>query len=297
MHRLLSGPARLVLVLLLVGPAQALAANVAVEDDRGRMVVLAQSAGRIVSLAPHVTELLFAAGAGGRLVGVSAFSDYPAAAARLPVVGGAVRIDIERVLRLRPDLVIAWGSGNSVFDIEKLEKLGLKVLVTEPRRLADIPGTLIKIGLLTGDETAARHAADRFNRDLDALRSRYQSRSPVRLFFQIERRPLMTLNSAHIVSDVFDLCGGENVFGALPELAPVIGMEAVIERNPQVIFVSTSIADVRSVVQEWTERKELQAVRTGHVYAIAPELIVRPTPRILQGARLVCEKLDVVRDQ
>lgn len=267
-------------------------AEIRVPDDRGRTIVLAAPAQRIVSLAPHVTELLHAAGAGKQVVGVSAFSDFPVQATRLPQIGSAMGIDSERVAALRPDLVVAWSSGNTTAAIEGLERLGLNVFVTEPRRLADIPRLLRALGQLAGSAAVAAPAAADFEQALARLRASYARRATVRVFFQIEARPLMTLNGAHLVSDVLQLCGGENIFAALSALAPTVGAEDVLQRDPEVILVSDSIADADAVIAGWSRLPQLHAARRGHIYAVPPDLVLRPTPRILEGARFVCDKLD-----
>ncbi len=270
-------------------------ADIRVADDRGRTVVLAAPAQRIVSLAPHVTELLYAAGAGKQVVGVSAFSDFPAQATRLPQIGGAMGIDGERVAALRPDLVVAWASGNTTAAIEGLERLGLNVFVTEPRRLTDIPRLLRALGQLAGSAAVAAPAAADFEQALARLRATYARRATVRVFFQIEARPPMTLNRAHLVSDVLRLCGGENVFAALSALAPTVGIEDVLQRDPAVVLVSASIADADAVIAAWSRLPQLRAAQRGHVYAVPPDLVLRPTPRIVDGVRFVCDKLDAAR--
>jgi len=174
-------------------------ANVSVTDDTGREVRLAQPAQRIVSLAPHITELLFSAGAGGRIVGVVEYSDYPPAAKKLPRVGAYNAVDMERILALRPDLVIAWASGNPPALIEQLRSLGLTVFLSEPRSLEDVASNLERFGQLAGTQTTAQAAADEFRRRLQALRVRYSDRKPVSVFYQIWHRPLMTVNGEHLI--------------------------------------------------------------------------------------------------
>jgi iron complex transport system substrate-binding protein len=287
-------------LLLCAVPAQA---GVSARDATGQLVSLDRPARRVVSLAPNITELLFSAGAGDRVVGVSEFSDYPEAAKALPRVGGAgrggpgggggPRVDLERILALRPDLVVAWSSGNSRSDLQRLRALGVTVFETEPRRLVDIPRLVRDLGRLAGSPAPAGAAADRFDERVDVLRRRYAGRAPVRVFFQVEQRPLMTLNGEHLVSDVLDLCGGRNIYAALPTLVATVSLEDVLARRPDVVLVSAAIADVDDVVARWRSMDQLSA--GTHVHAVPPDLLVRSTLRVADGAELVCGLLDTVR--
>lgn len=279
---------------VLVGLLSAAAlAGIHETDDRGRDVALSRPAQRIVSLAPMVTELLFAAGAGDRVVGVTAFSDFPAQARRLPQVGNSVSLDYERILALRPDLVVAWGSGTNRADIERLEGLGIAVFALEPRRLADIEVALARLARLAATQDTARAAAQDFQRDLEALRAQFRGRAPVSVFLQISDRPLMTLSDAHMVDEVLSLCGGRNVFGALGALAPQVGIEDVLRADPQAILVSDSLG--ARAIEDWRARRGLRAVERGQVHSIAADITLRQTPRIVEGARRICELLEHAR--
>lgn len=267
-----------------------------VTDDSGRQVVLDGPAQRIVSLAPHLTELLFDAGAGDRVVGVSEYSDYPAAARSLPRVGGGGGLDLERILALRPDLVVAWQSGNPAFQVQRLRELGFAVFVSEPRELAAIPQTLERLAQLAGTEATARVAVASFQRRLDGLRARYRDRAPVSVFYQVWDRPLMTVNDRHLISDVIRLCGGRNVFAGLPLLAPQIGIEAVLQRDPQAVIVAAGADEAGRLLAPWLRWRQLAAVSHAHLYGIERDLLVRQTPRILDGAEQLCRILDTVRE-
>ncbi len=193
-------------------------AAVEVRDDAGRVVRLERPATRIVSLAPHLTELLFAIGAGDRLVGVTGFSDYPPAATALPRVGGLYGLDVERLLALKPDLVVAWRSGTAEAELDTLERLGLRVFRNEPRTLDDIATTMARLGTLTGDEPGANAAAADFRARVATLRDTYASRSPVRVFYQVWNDPLMTIGGPQPITQVIELCGGRNVFASVKML-------------------------------------------------------------------------------
>jgi iron complex transport system substrate-binding protein len=269
-------------------------ADISVRDDTGKLVVLEKPAQRIISLAPYITELLFAAGAGKAVVGVTEYSDYPEAARLLQQVGGGGGLDLEAVIALQPELVVAWQSGNPRGQVERLQSLGITVFLSEPRRLGDVPATLQRLGRLAGTEAVAAVQADSFNRRYAALREKYAQRPKVSVFYQIWEQPLMTLNGEHLFSDVLRLCGGENVFKALPALAPQIDIEAVLLANPDVIVIA---ADDESspLLAAWQRWPQLSAVKQGHVYAVPRDQLVRHSPRILDGAERLCELLDGAR--
>ena len=190
---------------------------VRVMDDLSRNVVLAQPAARIVSLAPHITELLFAAGAGEYVVGTVAYSDYPIEAQRIVRIGDNAQLDLERIVALHPDLIVVWLHGNAQRQLEKLVDLGIPGIHNEPRRLDDVAVSIERLGRLAGTELIANNAADTFRARLAELRGNYAGRPPVRLFYQVWDKPLITINGSHLISDVIRLCGGENVFA---DLAP-----------------------------------------------------------------------------
>ncbi|AOF83221.1 periplasmic binding family protein [Methyloversatilis sp. RAC08] len=279
-------------LMLAAAPARA---GVSVTDDTGRRVVLPAAAQRIVSLAPHVTELLYAAGAGGKLVGAVEYSDYPPAAQALPRVGSSSAVDIEAVAALKPDLVIAWQSGTRVAQYGQLDRLGIPVFVSEPRSLDDIPRTLELLGRLAGTTKDAEAAALDFRTRRDRLAARYASRPPVGVFYQIWDRPPMTVNGQHLISAVMALCGGRNVFADLAILAPTVTEEAVLAAAPEVI-VASGTADARPAwLDAWRRWRSLPAVARDNLYFIPPEQLQRNTPRVLDGAAQLCEQLEQAR--
>lgn len=282
----------LALVLtLFAGPAAA----VSVTDDVGRRVTLDEPARRIVSLAPHTTELLFAAGAGDHVVGAVAHSDYPPAAASIPRVGGYSQLDYERILSLAPDLVIAWASGNEQAAIDRLRNLGLTVYVSEPRHIADIANAMRRFGRLAGTEATASAAAEAFDRRHDTLRKRYADRPDIGVFYQIWKDPLMTVNGEHLIARVIQLCGGHNVFADLTTLAPTISVEGVIEADPEVIVASGMGNERPQWLDNWKQWPSIDAVKRDNLYFVPPQLIQRHSPRILDGAERLCGQLDEAR--
>ena len=287
-------PVRVLLAALSVAASLA-RADIVVTDDRGVRLRLDALAERIVALAPSITELVYATGAGGKLVAVPRFSDYPPEAAALPLIGDASSIDIERVLSLKPDLIIGWKSGNRLADIARIERLGPRVLVIEPAALSDLPRVLRMIGALAGTAPGAEKAARAFEDAVGALQARYAGASTVRVFYEIWHQPLMTVNRQHMISDVIRLCGGENIFAALPVLTPVVSLEAVIARRPAVVIGGGSAMSAEELAALWRQHANLAGLRDLPVVWIDPDSIQRQTPRVLRGAAAVCAALDTVR--
>ncbi len=284
--RIGAGWAALVLLGLLAAPLGR--AAVELTDDRGVSVRLEQPPQRIVTLAPNLTELAFASGAGAAVVGVAAYSDYPAEAARLPVVASSGGIDLERVLTVKPDLVLAWKSGNHMSDVLRLEKLGIPVLVTEPNRLSDVPRMVRLIGRAAGTEPSAEAAARAFEVELAALRDRYREARELTVFYQVWERPLRTIGGAHIIDEMIRICGGRNVFADLDLLAPEVAIESVMAADPDVLLTA---GNDRTGVPSWARTAKLRAVREGHVYNVDATLVERSTPRLVQGTAQICDRL------
>jgi iron complex transport system substrate-binding protein len=248
---------------------------------------------RIVSLAPSLTEIAYAAGAGAVLVGTVEYSDYPAAARQLPRVGDGWRVDVEQVLALRPDLVLAWSSGTPQATIEQLESVGLRVVPVSTFRLADVPAALRLVGRLAGTESVAEVAAVRFEGEVVRLRARHAGARVLSVFIQIDDQPLYTVGGRHVLSEVAELCNGRNVFADLTQVAPQVDLEAVLARNPQVILsTDDTVADPAAGWRRWPQ---LAAVRTGSVYALPSDLVARATPRLVEGVAAACAALDDAR--
>jgi len=248
---------------------------------------------RIVSLAPNLTEITYAAGAGAALVGTVEYSDYPEAARSLPRVGDGWRIDLEQVLALRPDIVLAWSSGTPAATIERLRATGLRVVEVPTFRLADVPAALRLVGELAGTRATAESAAARFDAQMQRLRRQHAGARPVRVFIEIDDEPLFTVNGRHIISEVAGLCGGRNVFAGLPQIAPQVDVEAVLASDPDVILsTDDTIADPRA---QWLAWPQLRAVRLGTIYSLSSDTVTRASPRLAQGAADVCAALDAAR--
>lgn len=262
------------------------------ESDQPSSSVGAQP--RIVTLAPNLTELVFAAGAGDTLVGVSAYSDYPPPARKLPLVGDAFTVDQEQLALLHPDILIAWQSGTPAHIIDKLRAQGYRVEVLETRRLADVAGALRRIGQLTGHFAEADLAARQFETELQAIARQYSAAAAISVFYQVSARPLYTVNGKHYVSELIGLCGGTNVFSDLGDLAPAVDIEAVVDRDPEVILASTDEGGQAFAV--WSRWPGLAANRYGNLFLMPADQIGRATPRLGAAALAVCRALEIARD-
>jgi len=293
---LFAGPLRrslLAVVLLLV--LTAAGAEVRITDDAGRMVVLKEPARRIISLTPHITELVFAAGAGERLVGAVDYSDFPAQARAIPRVGDSAQLDLERIVALKPDLILVWQHGNGERQLDRLLHLGIPAFYNEPRHMGDIARSIEQIGTLAGTSPTAASAAQAFRLREAELARRYSGRPPVRTFYQLWERPLMTVNGEHLISDVMRLCGARNVFAELKPLIPRISTEAVLAADPEFIFGATAEMNARDDLDNWKTWKRLTAVARDNLTVIHTDLLNRPTPRILEGTAQLCEALERAR--
>jgi len=280
--------------LLLAMPAAPAAAFEAT-DDTGRTLVLERRPARIVTLAPNLAEIAFAAGAGDRVVGVSMFTDHPPAAMRLPQVSASGRTDFEAIVHLEPDLALGWASGNRPQDLERLERLGVPVFVTEARRLQDIPRLLRTVGRLAGNVAEAEGAAGEFERAIAALRARHAARRTVRVFYEIWHEPLMTIGGAHMISDVLAACGAANVFGSARGFAFAVSAEQVYAVDPDAVIVSTFAGNEAVAAARWQRFAPLGAVREGRVYVIDSSLANRMGPRLAEGAATLCDLVDRAR--
>jgi iron complex transport system substrate-binding protein len=267
---------RKLIILFLFFTSLHAAAVIVVHDDAGLTVTLQKPAQRIISLSPAETELLFAAGGANHLVGVVRYSDYPEAATHLPIVADALGLDIERIISLKPDLIVVWYEGNTASHVEQLRQLGIPLFFGQPHHLNEIPKTQLRA-------------------QLAELKAKYSQRSPVRMFYQVWDQPLYTLNGQHIVSDAIQLCGGVNIFADLKTISPVVDIESVLRRDPEAIVGTDEKNPSDGGVQMWKRYPTLTAVKHHNLFVIDGNLINRAGPRMIAGAAALCEKLDQAR--
>ncbi len=284
------------IAVLVLASSTVHAAPVSVKDDLGNTVSLPAPATRIVTLSPSVVEVTYAAGAGDRIVGTVEYSDFPPPAQQIPRVGGHSKINLEAVVAAKPDLVIAWESGNSPSAIEKIRQLGIPVYMSQPHKMTDIPGEIERIGVLTATESVARKSANDFRKRYQALAAKYSNGAPVTVFYQVWQNPLITIGGQQIMSDAITLCRGENIFASLKPLAPRVSFEAVIAANPEAIITSGMADQTPELLDAWKKWPDLTATRRNNFFFIQSDLMNRSGPRILDGTQRLCEVLQTARD-
>ncbi|MED5249853.1 MAG: cobalamin-binding protein [Pseudomonadota bacterium] len=270
-------------------------AEVAVVDDAGQEVALTSPAMRVVSLAPNLTEILFFIGAGEQMVGAVEYSDFPPAARDLPVIGSHNRFDVEQILSLKPDLIVGWLSGNSLEDLEGLKRLGLPVFISEPSTVEGIVSLMERLGALTGHQAQSLSQASAFRASFNASRETYSTRRQVSVFYQVWEQPIYTLNGDHVISQLISLCGGRNIFSDLKQLAPVVSLESVLARDPEVIVGGGIFGQTPPWAERWQSWPTVRAVRNRHIYAVDSDHIARMGPRLAEGVEALCLVIDKAR--
>ncbi|MCE9664375.1 cobalamin-binding protein [Halomonas sp. M5N1S17] len=289
--------ASLALALLGPGVGEARAEALCATDDRSREICLEAPATRIAALSPGATELVYAAGAGEKVVAVVAYSDYPPEAQEVQSVGSHTRMDLEALVTLNPDLVIGWMTGNPPEQLETIEALGIPVFYIEPRDFESVSSAVERLALLADTREEGDRVAAEFRDGMAALAGRYADAEPISVFYQVWDEPLMTINDEHLIGKVLTLCGGVNVFGELSRLVPRIDDESVLAADPEAILAGGMGEENRQWLTHWEQYPGLTAVAQDNLYFVPPSLIQRPTPRLLEGSRLFCEKLDRARDK
>ncbi|MEQ6886235.1 cobalamin-binding protein [Salicola sp. Rm-C-2C1-2] len=285
------------IVMVVLVTATAAQAQVCATDDRGKEVCLDDPAERIISLSPGATELLFAAGAGDAVKGVVNYSNYPAAAKELPIIGSLKRLDVEKILSLSPDLIIAWVTGNPKEQTERLEELDLTLYYLEPRDFDGIARSIERLSVLAGSESEGHREAERFREGIASLRRDYGDSAPVRVFYQVWDKPLMTVNGEHFIHEVIELCGGKNVYAELDRLVPRIDRESVLASNPEAIVAGGMGEENRDWLEEWKQFDSLTATQRDNLFFVPPSTLQRPTPRLLEGGATLCQKLETARER
>lgn len=271
---------------LLAGFAGGAPGAIKVTDDDGRVFVLDQPARRIVTLSPSLAEIVFAVGAGDRLVGVSSYSDDPIEASKIRVVASSGRIDIERLRWLRPDLVIGWRTGNPARDLERIKRMGMPVFMTEPRNLTDIARIVRTIGVLTGTSDVADMTARSFDELVASLS--ITAAEPMTAFVEIWHRPLLTVSGAHLMTDILRTCGASNVFAGIPALTARVSPEQLLIANPRLLVVSGTAEARQSIIERWQALKLVRAVQDGNIVVIDPRILHRQGLRIVEAVRGIC---------
>jgi len=289
-------PVKALLCVLLFLPVMVWA-EVCAEDEKGAQVCLPEPAKRIVTLSPGATELMFAAGAGDKVVAVVNYSDYPPAALKLPLVGNHTRIDLEALLAFKPDLVVTWVTGNPPAQVELLHELGVPLFSIEPRTFEGVSSVIERLSVLAGTEKEGFAEAERFRKGIAEISEKYLSAEPIPVFYQVWETPLMTVSNDHLIGKVLQLCGGINVFGDMPRLVPRISAEVVLQADPHVILAGSVEGASDDELDHWKDYSGMSAVARGNLFFVPASPISRPTPRLLEASQLICQKLDIARER
>jgi len=288
---------KLIFLCLLMLPVCAYA-EITVVDDSGNKLVFEKPVQRIISLAPHATELLFAAGADKQILATVDYSDYPEQAKKIPRIGNYKKVDYEKILSLQPQLVIYWKNGNPENMIDGIKNLKVKLFDNEPKNFEDVAASIRMLGKLLGTEQVAEMKAREYLDRLEKLREKYlgSRKNKVSVLYQVWNQPLMTINRQHLINDVIEFCGGINVFADIDNIVPTVDIESIMLKKPDVIIAGMAKGR-EGWLNQWQRWKALDAVKNNNVYGIDAALIVRQTPRILDGTEEMCEILQRFRNK
>lgn len=257
--------------------------------------VAATAPQRIVALAPHIVEMLFDIGAGDKIVGTVSYADYPEAALSIPRIGGYHGIQVEKVLELKPDLVIVWQSGNKVSDVEQLEKMGLNIIYSQPDKIEDVAQELRELGQYTGHEAQADIVAKRYSQRLEKLRQQHAHIAPMKVFYQLWPEPMRTINKTTLINQLIEVCQGQNVFADNPTAYPQIGIENVIVAQPEIIILPNERSNKEQPIIDWHKWPEIPAAKHDRIIRVNADLMHRFSTRMLEGIEDMCAKIDAFR--
>ena len=249
---------------------------------------------KIVTLSPHLAEMIYELGSESSLVGVSSFTDYPESAKSIPRIGDAFVLDLERMTLLDPDVILAWESGTPRKVVEELDNLGYRLEIIKSNNLNEISAALNQIGQIVDKQEQARVIIKKYSDQLKDLKEKYKNKQKVAVFFQIDQQPLFTIGGNHFISEMIEVCAGTNVFSELEQLAPSVSVESVIARDPQVIM-SMAKAKSQSDFQYWKKFGNLSANKYDNFYYLHSDALERPTTRIISAGEELCKKLEEAR--
>lgn len=249
---------------------------------------------RVISLAPHATEMAYAAGMGEQLIAVSAWSDYPPEAKKLEQVASWQGINLERILALKPDLILAWREGNPQRPLDQLANFSIPIIYLDAKTLDDIPSSLRQLATYSRHPEQAERAATNFQQALNRLqrvseRQKKAHTAPLRVFIQFGTQPLFTSSQATLQSQIVALCGAENVFSDSPVPWPQVSREQVLRRQPQAILVGGAPERIASVQAFWQPQLAVP------VMTVNEDWFSRSGPRLLLAAQQICSQLEELR--
>ena len=267
----------------------------AVTDDTGAKVTLRTGPLRILSVTPGATEMLFAAGAGSNIVATVDTSDVPEAAKKIARIGDATALDYEKVIQAHASVAVVWEDINSATMIEKLASLGLPIYKVRAETLRDIPRSIERLSALSKTSAVAAAAAASLDHQLDSMDARRPAQKPLEVFYQIWEGPIYTIGGHHIITDALRYCGAHNIFEDLKWPANIIGREAIIKRDPDVIILSAPVLTAREWASYWDYYPAMRAVANKKVQAWTDGRLDRMGPGAIDAAQDLCKTLDQLR--
>jgi len=276
---------------LLLCASVAGAAAQSVSDDSGHTLTLPATPTRIISLAPGATEMLFAAGAGQRVIATVQYADEPAAAKQVPRIGDVVAVDMEKLVALRPEVVVVWPGGGNPAQIEEIGRLGIPLYRQQVNALADIPASIRRLGALAGTAATAEQAARNIEARLSALSHMYEGGRHPSVLLQVWNHPIYTVGGTHLMSDALRLCGTRNVFGDLRDLGPAVDIEAVVARNPDIIVAAAPPGAGPEWLADWRRFTTLRAVRNDNLITFDDQRLTRLGPSVVSATEALCKVL------
>ena len=253
------------------------------------------SAKKIIALSPHSVEMLYAIGAGDQIIATLEYSDYPPPALSIPRIGNFTGIQIEKIIALQPDLIIAWKSGNKLADLKKIESLGFNIFYSKPENISEISLELIKLGKLTGHSkeaiTLAANIADKHQQIID----RFSATEQINVFYQLWHDPLRTIGSGSWLESLINDCNGRNIFNDAESAYPIVSLETILSRNPEVIIIPGHPGTIDTNNSFWDKWQNISAVKHNKIFTIDGDLLHRFTPRAIDGLELLCQSIDNAR--
>lgn len=276
---------------------QSFAKSISVKDDLGNLITLIKAPEKIVSLAPHNTEILFAVGAGKKIVGTVSYSDYPKEALEIPRIGGYDKINLEQVIAMQPDLIVAWFTGNDSRVNKRLQELGFPVYYSEPSTLIDIANSMAKLGTLTGYPEEGARKKDQFLERYKYLKNQNSKKEKLKIYYEVWQNPRYTLGGSHFSQELFTICGGTNIFSDVKEKAPIVSLEAILTRNPDVILRGDQHGEqsLEQLKNEWKKWPGINAVKNNQIHYVDAAEFTRSSPRAIEAADDLCKILDEAR--
>ena len=249
----------------------------------------------IIALAPHIVEMLYDIGAGEQIIGTTEHSDYPEQAKKIPRIGNYVRLQLERVIELQPDLIIAWKSGNPSDDLDRLTTLGFNVVYSQPHTFEDIAREIEHFAKLTGHTKQGKHLSEKFIADLNNIKAKYRAKSEIKVFYELWSRPLTTIAKGSWPQQHLNICGATNPFEQVSTPYPQVNIERVLQEPIALIIQPLSVNQKDREGFNWQDWSIIPAVKNNHIIKPDADALHRMTLRSLGELKKLCDDIDKIR--